>query len=160
MGIIDKIRKKKQRDFHERALLKKELNKKIITKKEYDKEIEILNTKEKKQPKTHTGIGEQLYGKCEEEKEYSGGLTLGSLLPAIAAFIVIGIFAGVGAKILGDMGEIQEEEIVKEEITTNNLTTALTQMNDWAGLLGTIVILGVVIAVVIGVIGSFRMGGI
>ena len=80
-----------------------------------------------------------------------------ALLPAIAAFIMIGIFAGVGAKVLDDLGK---------EVTTGsqanasieNATQGIGNLTSYLGLLGTIVILGVIIAVLMGVLGYFKFG--
>ena len=77
------------------------------------------------------------------------------LVPQIAAFIILGIFAGVGAKILSDFRTGLTSGTVADDAVLN-ATQGIGNMTNYFGTLGTIVVLGAIIAVLFGVFAYFK----
>ena len=77
------------------------------------------------------------------------------LVPAVAGFIVVGLFTGVAAKVLSDFATTLTNGTDADDAVLN-ASAGVSNLADYLPLLGTIIILGIIISTLVGAFQYFK----
>jgi len=86
-----------------------------------------------------------------EQKQEMAQVTLGDLLPAAMTFVVLTVALAIGAQVLNEIDDDFIENTTEANIS-NEGKAALLTIGEKLGILATVIVLGAVLTVIIGLI--------